>query len=72
MTQIICIIGFFCGFFVYRTGIKDGQKIAQGGKIKNILHKKQKTSEEEERIKKGMENILNYANRRKKGESLNG
>lgn len=71
MTQIICIIGFFCGFFVYRTGVKDGQKIAQGKNLKNIISKKQKPNEEEERIKKGMENILNYANRRKKGDNLN-
>lgn len=50
---------------VYRLGVRDGQKIAAGGRINGIIRKKTKITDEEQRISKGMENILNYANRRR-------
>lgn len=65
MLGILLILAFVCGFAVYRIGVRDGQKIATGGKIGSIIHKKAKASEEEQRINRGMENILNYANRRR-------
>lgn len=65
MNSIIFIIAFICGFLVYRLGVCDGQKLAGGGKIGNIIRKKPVKTKEEERINKGMENILNYANRRR-------
>lgn len=65
MFKILIIFAFICGFFVYRTGVRDGQKIASGGKIGSVIHKKTKATEEEQRINRGMENILNYANRRR-------
>ena len=66
MTATICILAFVCGFIVYRTGFKDGQRVAEGKKIKSLIPKKQKLTEEEKRINQGIENILNYANRRNK------
>lgn len=65
MYNILIILAFVCGFAVYRFGVRDGQKIATGGKISNIMPKKTKISDEEKRINRGMENILNYANRRR-------
>ena len=65
MNNIMLILSFVCGFIVYRFGISDGQKIATGGKINGLVHKKNKMTDEEQRISKGMENILNYANRRR-------
>lgn len=65
MYNILIILAFVCGFIVYRLGIRDGQKIAAGGKIGGIICKKTKITEEEQRINRGMENILNYANRRR-------
>lgn len=65
MYNIIIILAFVCGFAVYRLGVRDGQKIATGGKIGNIVPRKTKITEEEQRINRGMENILNYANRRR-------
>lgn len=65
MYNILIILAFVCGFIVYRLGIRDGQKIAAGGKIGGIIRKKTKITEEEQRINRGMENILNYANRRR-------
>ena len=67
MNNIMIIIAFVCGFAVYRIGVRDGNKLASGGKINGFIRKKQKPSDEEVRISKGMENILNYANR-KRGE----
>lgn len=66
MTTIICVLAFVCGFLVYRTGFKDGQRTAEGRKMKPLIQKKQKLTEEEKRINQGIENILNYANRRNK------
>lgn len=66
MTAIICVLAFVCGFIVYRIGFKDGQRVAEGRKIKPLIPKKQKLTEEEKRINQGIENILNYANRRNK------
>lgn len=65
MFNILIILAFISGFITYRLGLKDGQKIASGGKIGNIIHKKVTATEEEQRINRGMENILNYANRRR-------
>lgn len=65
MFNILVIFAFVCGFIVYRIGVCDGQKIANGGKIGNIVRRKAKITEEEQRINRGMENILNYANRRR-------
>ncbi len=65
MYNIFIILAFVCGFSVYRFGVRDGQKISSGGKIGTIVPKKAKTTDEEQRINRGMENILNYANRRR-------
>ena len=65
MYNILIILAFICGFIVYRLGIRDGQKIASGGRIGGIIRKKTKTTEEEQRINRGLESILNYANRRR-------
>lgn len=65
MNSILLILAFVCGFIVYRIGVRDGQKIASGGKIGGFIRKKTKATEEEKRINRGMENILNYANRRR-------
>lgn len=65
MNNIMLILAFICGFVVYRLGVRDGQKIASGGKINGLIRKKTKISDEEQRISKGMENILNYANRKR-------
>ena len=65
MYNIFIILAFVCGFAVYRLGVRDGQKVASGGKISSFVPKKTKTTEEEQRINRGMENILNYANRRR-------
>ncbi len=65
MYNILIILAFVCGFAVYRFGVRDGLKIASGGKIGTILPKKTKATTEEQRINRGMENILNYANRRR-------
>ncbi len=65
MNNMMLILAFVCGFIVYRFGVCDGQKIAVGGKIKALTCKKTKITDEEQRISKGMENILNYANRRR-------
>lgn len=72
MTTIFCILAFVCGFIVYRTGFRDGQRVSEGGKIKSLIPKKVKVTEEEKRISKGMENILNYANRKSRGGILDG
>lgn len=72
MTTIFCILAFVCGFIVYRTGFKDGQRVSDGGKIKSLIPKKVKITDEEKRISKGMENILNYANRKSRGGNLDG
>lgn len=72
MTAIFCILAFVCGFIVYRTGFKDGQRVSDGGKIKSLIPKKVKVTDEEKRISKGMENILNYANRKSRGGNLDG
>lgn len=72
MTTIFCILAFVCGFIVYRTGFKDGQRVSDGGKIKSLIPKKVKVTDEEKRISKGMENILNYANRKSRGGNLDG
>lgn len=66
---IICIIAFLSGALAYRTGFVDGQKTG-GTRLGPVIKKKHKSNEEEARISRGMNNILNYANRRK-GE-LNG
>lgn len=71
MTGIIFTLAFICGFMVYRIGFKDGQRISEGGKLKNLIPKKPKITEEEKRLSKGMENILNYANRKTKGGGIN-
>ncbi|MEE1042512.1 MAG: hypothetical protein UH854_00970 [Clostridia bacterium] len=65
MNNIMLIFAFVCGFVVYRIGVRDGGKMASGGKIGGLMHKKTKKTDEEQRISKGMENILNYANRRR-------
>ncbi len=65
MYSIFIILAFVCGFIVYRLGVSDGQKIASGGKISGVIRKKTIANEEEQRINRGMENILNYANRRR-------
>lgn len=72
MTTIFCILAFVCGFIVYRTGFKDGQRVSDGGKIQSLIPKKVKITDEEKRISKGMENILNYANRKSRGGNLDG
>ena len=72
MTTIFCILAFVCGFIVYRTGFKDGQRVSDGGKIKSLIPKKVKVTDEEKRISKGMENILNYSNRKSRGGNLDG
>lgn len=72
MTAMFCILAFVCGFIVYRTGFKDGQRVSEGGKIKSLIPKKVKITDEEKRINKGMENILNYANRKSRGGNLDG
>ena len=72
MTAIFCILAFVCGFIVYRTGFKDGQRVSDGGKIKSLIPKKVKVTDEEKRISKGMENILNYANIKSRGGNLDG
>ena len=72
MTAIFCILAFVCGFIVYRTGFKDGQRVSDGGKIKSLIPKRVKVTDEEKRISKGMENILNYANRKSRGGNLDG
>ena len=72
MTTIFCILAFVCGFIVYRTGFKDGQRVSDGGKIKSLIPKKVKVTDEEKRISKGMENILNYAYRKSRGGNLDG
>ena len=72
MTTIFCILAFVCGFIVYRTGFKDGQRVSDGGKIKSLIPKRVKVTDEEKRISKGMENILNYANRKSRGGNLDG
>ena len=72
MTAIFCILAFVCGFIVYRTGFKDGQRVSDGGKIKSLIPKKVKVTDEEKRISKGIENILNYANRKSRGGNLDG
>lgn len=72
MTAIFCILAFVCGFIVYRTGFKDGQRVSDGGKIKSLIPKKVKVTDEEKRISKGMENILNYSNRKSRGGNLDG
>ncbi len=69
MYNILFILAFLCGFAVYRLGVRDGQRLAAGGTIDKLIKKKQKTTEEEQRINRGMENILNYANRRR-GEKV--
>ena len=71
MTGIIFTLAFVCGFMVHRIGFKDGQRISEGGKLKNLIPKKPKITEEEKRLSKGMENILNYANRKTKGGGIN-
>ena len=65
MNNIMLIFAFVCGFVIYRIGIRDGNKMASGGKIEGLIRKKAKVTDEEQRISKGMENILNYANRRR-------
>lgn len=72
MTAIFCILAFVCGFIVYRTGFKDGQRVSDGGKIKSLIPKKVKVTDEEKRISKGMENILNYSNRKSREGNLDG
>ena len=47
MTATICILAFVCGFIVYRTGFKDGQRVAEGKKIKSLIPKKQKLTEKD-------------------------
>ena len=51
MTTIFCILAFVCGFIVYRTGFKDGQRVSDGGKIKSLIPKKVKVTDEEKRIR---------------------
>lgn len=67
MIYIFILAAFVCGFLSYRTGFADGQAVANGGKIKSLKPRKTTVSAEEERIAKGMSNILNYANRKTKG-----
>ena len=68
MEYIFIFFALFCGFVIYRTGFKDGQKVASGAKIGNLMPKRKKQTSEEERLNRGMENILNYANRKMKGD----
>lgn len=65
MTGLIFILAFICGFLVYRMGITEGYKMAKGKTINPIIKKQKKLTEEEIRVNKGIENILNYANRKK-------
>ena len=65
MNNIIFILAFVCGFAVYRLGVRDGQKVASGGKIDAFIRKKNGMTDVEQRISKGFENILNYSNRRR-------
>ena len=61
--------------FAYRQGIKDGVSIANGKKPDKILPSKGKTKKEtdtDDRIARGLANILDYGNRRiKKGGENN-
>lgn len=69
MTNILCIVGFFVGFLIYRQGVKDGLKLKNGNKLEKIMpvHKKPKELDEKtERFNKGMASILDYRNRDKK------
>ncbi len=71
MNILAVIAAFLCGFAVYRTGFKEGGKAASGAKIGSLFPKKRKATAEEERLNRGMENILNYANRKRKGDLEN-
>lgn len=71
MNLLAVIAAFFGGFIIYRTGFKDGNTASSGAKIGNLIPKKHKVSADEERLNRGMCNILNYANRRRKGDGEN-
>lgn len=72
MNLIFVMMAFVCGFAVYRTGFKDGQAASKGAGLPRLFPKKREKSYEEERLNRGMENILNYANRKRKGDEVNG
>ncbi|MBR0277304.1 MAG: hypothetical protein IJQ50_02440 [Clostridia bacterium] len=71
INAVFCIISFICGAAVYRFGFADGQRIKDGLKLKPIIKRKKERNDEEEKIKRGMANILNYANRKTKEMSTN-
>lgn len=60
MTLVILITAIL-SVAIYRLGLCDGQRVAKGEKLKNTLTvTKKQVKEEDEKIKRGIKNILDY------------
>lgn len=67
--KMLYILAFICGFVVYRWGVKDGINIANGKKPESFIPKRK--HEQENKLNKGWENILDVRNRHKRGVEKN-
>ena len=63
---LLFIIASICGAVIYRMGIKDGMNVASGRKPESFISKRKK--EQENKLNKGLENILDVRNRHKRGD----
>ena len=61
------VLASFAGFIIYRIGVRDGMNIHEGKKPEKIKIPKRSGKKEdndlEERIKRGMGNMLDYGTR---------
>lgn len=70
--KVLYVLSFIvAGVFVigaYRLGIKDGMNVATGRKPDRLIPKKKAEKEQENKLNKGLENILDVRNRHKRGD----